>query len=91
MIIVIASCIYLIYFEPPERESHELIAKRYTTAEGFEMPFKPIVHEIRKDTKGIETLMDEAYGIYIHNSPPKGLEGCKDCENADKLSSLLAT
>jgi len=83
--------LYLIYFEPPERESHELIAKRCTTAEGFEMPFKPIVHQIRKDTKGIETLMDEAYGIYSLASPSKGLNGCKDCENANKLSSLLAT
>lgn len=83
--------LYLIYFEPPERESHELIAKRYTTTEGFEMPFKPIVHEIKKDINGIETLMDEAYGIYSLSNPPKGLNGCKDCENADKLSSLLAT
>ena len=81
--------LYSIYFEPPERESHELIAKGHTTAEGFEMPFKPIVHKIRKDTKEIETLMDRAYGVYALTNPPKGREDCKDCENVAKLATLL--
>ena len=81
--------LYSIYFEPPERESHEVIAKRYTTAEGFEMPFKPVVHRIRKDTKEIETLMDKAYGIYALTNPPKGRKECKDCKNVANLSNLL--
>ncbi len=82
--------LYSIYFEPPERESHELIAKKCTTAEGFEMPFKPIVHKIRKDTKEIETLMDKAYGIHPLSNPPKGLEDCDDCRKVASLSSLLS-
>jgi len=81
--------LYSIYFEPPERENHESIAKKYTTAEGFEMPFKPIVHRIRKDTKEIETLMDKAYGIYSLENPPKGIDDCGDCRKATSLSSLL--
>ncbi len=82
--------IYLIYFEPPQKESHELIAKRYTTAEGFEMPFKPTVHKIKKDTKEIEILMDKAYKIYMLTTHPKGLEDCKDCKSLTSLSNLIA-
>lgn len=81
--------LYSIYFEPPECETHERIAKKYTTTEGFEMPFKPIVHKVRKDTEEIEMLMDRAYKIYAKPEPPEGIEDCKDCECMSELLALV--
>lgn len=64
--------LYLIYFEPPEPENHQRLSMKYTMAEGFELPLKPHIHKVEKDTKQIERLMDEAYHIYSLDNPPIG-------------------
>lgn len=80
--------LFLVYFEPPSKEVYEKITDGYTNHEGFEMPFKPRVHKIKKDTKDVERLLDRAEQIYSGEKAPKGLDGCKDCGRLEGLLRL---
>lgn len=81
--------LYLVYFEPPESKNFAKIAEKYTTKEGFEMPFVPKIHEIKKDTEIIEKLMDKAYEIYTKNLPPERNKDCKNCTNLNKICNII--
>jgi hypothetical protein len=81
--------LYLVYFEPPYKERFEEISKKYTTSEGFEMPFKPNIHKIGKDMSKVEKLISKADKLYGMNLPPDGLKGCKDCERLSDLVALV--
>ncbi len=72
--------LYLVYFEPPYREVYEQISEKNTDHEGFSKPFRPKIHMIRKDMKGVERLLDEAERIYKEERPPAGKASCKECE-----------
>jgi len=80
--------LYLIYFEPPYKESYEAITDGHTNGEGFDMPFKPVIHKIRRNTKEIERLLEKASKTYELSRPPKGLDGCKDCGRLDDLINM---
>lgn len=80
-----SSGLHLVYFEPPD-EGFEELERKYVDSEGFGMPFKPTLHRIAKDTKGIEALMDKARLIYGSAKPPNGVEGCEDCRRLDELA-----
>jgi CRISPR/Cas system-associated exonuclease Cas4 (RecB family) len=81
--------LYLVYFEPPYKEGYGTLAKKHTTREGFEMPFKPMIHRIKKDTQEVEKLLKKADSIYSMDKPPKGLNGCKDCIRLEGLMALV--
>lgn len=81
--------LYLIYFEPPYKEMYEAISDGHTNHDGFEMPFKPKIHKIKRDTKEVERLLDRASQIYELKEPPKGLDGCKDCKSLDDLIAIM--
>lgn len=80
--------LYLVYFEPPYKEVYEQITDGHTNEDGFEMPFKPTVHRIKKDTKEVERLLKKAEQTYSSEKIPKGLDGCKDCERLRELIDL---
>ncbi len=78
--------LYLVYFEPPSKDVYEQITDGHTNKDGFEMPFKPKIHKIKKDTKEVDRLLKKAEQVYSKEKAPTGLEGCKDCE---KLADLI--
>ena len=53
------------------------------------MPFKPVIHKIRREPKEIGKLLEKASRIYESERLPKGLDGCKDCERLGDLLSIL--
>ena len=77
------------YFEPPYKETYEAITDGHTNGDGFDMPFKPVIHKIKKDTKEIERLLEKASNTYELSKPPKGLDGCKDCTRLNDLIFLV--
>lgn len=77
--------LYLIYFEPPNKDVYEQIIARHTKYDGFEMPFKPRIHKIKKDLKEVERLLKSAEEIYSKEKAPKGINNCKDCERLEVL------
>lgn len=81
--------LYLVYFEPPYKEVYEQITDGHTKHDGFEMPFKPTVHRIKKDTKEVERLLKKAEQAYSSEKIPKGLNGCEDCTRLDNLIELV--
>ena len=81
--------LFLIYFEPPHSERFEELTARHTTDYGFDMPFRPVIHKLKKDTKEVERLLAEAERIYAMGSPPDGTDDCEDCERLDNLVSLV--
>jgi hypothetical protein len=82
--------LYLVYFEPPYKEKFDDLSKKHTTTEGFEMPFKPMIHRIKKDTKEVESLIAKAGKLYGMDTPPSSLDGCKDCERLADLITLTS-
>ena len=83
--------LYLVYFEPPHSDRFLELTVKHTTDEGFEMPFRPRVHKISKNTDKIENLLKKANKIYEMETLPKGLDGCNDCERLDKLITLMSS
>jgi CRISPR/Cas system-associated exonuclease Cas4 (RecB family) len=83
--------LYLVYFEPPYKEMYETITDGHTNGDGFEMPFKPKIHKIKRDAKEIDRLLEKASKIYEQSKAPKGLNGCKDCERLDNLIDMAKT
>jgi CRISPR/Cas system-associated exonuclease Cas4 (RecB family) len=82
--------LYLVYFEPPYKDVYEQITDRHTNHEGFDMPFKPVIHKIKRDTREVERLLKQAEQVYSEEKPPKvGLDHCKDCERLDSLIAML--
>ena len=81
--------LYLVYFEPPHSDRYLELTVKYTTNDGFEMPFKPTIHRIKKNTEEVEKLIAKADRLYKMNSPPKGLDNCKDCKRLDDLITLV--
>lgn len=83
--------LYLVYFEPPSKEVYEQIIDGYTNDDGFEMPFKPTIHKIKKDTKEVERLLKKAEQAYSSEKAPKGLDGCEDCARLKELIGLAGS
>jgi hypothetical protein len=81
--------LYLVYFEPPYKEAYEKITDGHTNHDGFEMPFRPTVHRIKKDTTEVERLLKKANQAYSGEKIPKGLDGCEDCARLDNLIELV--
>ena len=81
--------LYLIYFEPPYKETYEAITDGHTNGEGFEMPFKPAIHKIRRRPKEIDKLLEKASKIYELEKPPEGINECKDCNRLSDLINLV--
>ena len=81
--------LYLVYFEPPYKETYEAITDGHTNGDGFDMPFKPVIHKIKRDTKEIVRLLEKAGEAYELSKPPKGLGGCKDCEKLENLINMV--
>ena len=81
--------LYLVYFEPPYKETYEAITDVHTNGEGFNMPFKPVIHKIKREPKEIDRLLEKASKTYELSKPLKGFEGCKDCERLEGLISML--
>lgn len=80
--------LYLAYFEPPKRDNFDELTARHTTKEGFDMPFTPAIHRIRKDLAEVERLLAKASRIYALESPPNGKDGCEDCKNLEELVKI---
>jgi CRISPR/Cas system-associated exonuclease Cas4 (RecB family) len=81
--------LYLVYFEPPYKEVYEQITDGYTNQIGFEMPFKPTIHKIKRDTQEVERLFNKAEQIYSNEKPPAGVAGCEDCRKLKELIELV--
>jgi CRISPR/Cas system-associated exonuclease Cas4 (RecB family) len=81
--------LYLVYFEPPYKETYEAITDGHTNRDGFNMPFKPIIHKIKREPEEIAKLLEKASKIYELEKPPKGIEGCKDCVRLESLINLV--
>ena len=81
--------LYLVYFEPPYKETYEAITDGHTNGEGFEMPFKPVIHKIRREPKEIGKLLEKASNVYELTKPPKGIIGCKDCKRLESLINMI--
>jgi hypothetical protein len=81
--------LYLVYFEPPYKETYEAITDGHTNGEGFDMPFKPVIHKIRREPKEIGKLLEKASKIYNSEKPPKGTNECKDCMKFEALVKLV--
>ena len=81
--------LYLVYFEPPHKDVYEQITDGHTKDSGFEMPFKPRIHKIKKDTKEVERLLKKAEEAYSKENAPIGLAGCKDCEKLENLINMI--
>ena len=81
--------LYLVYFEPPYKEKYDELSSRHTTQGGFEMPFKPMIHKIKRNLTEIEELLEKANKIYSSKDQPEGNYGCKDCERLGDLIKLV--
>ena len=81
--------LYLVYFEPPYKETYEAITDGHTSGEEFEMPFKPVIHKIRREPKEIGRLLDKASKIYGLDKPPVGLNNRIDCERLENLVTMV--
>ena len=81
--------LYLVYFEPPYKETYEAITDGHINGDGFEMSFKPVIHKINREPKEIGRLLEKASKIYEFNKPPEGINGCKDCERLEGLMNML--
>ena len=81
--------LYLVYFEPPYKETYEAITDCHTNGYGFEMPFKPVIHKIKREPKEIGRLLEKASKIYELDRAPKGIGGCKDCEKLEGLLNIV--
>ncbi|MGI0100470.1 MAG: PD-(D/E)XK nuclease family protein [Candidatus Micrarchaeaceae archaeon] len=81
--------LYLIYFEPPYKERFDELSSKHTKDDGFEMPFKPKIHKIKKDVKEVERLLEKASKIYSSEKMPESADGCKDCVRLDGLIKLV--
>lgn len=81
--------LYLVYFEPPVREQFREFARKHTTEGGFEMPFAPVLHRVKRDREMISRLIGMAERIFSSEAIPKGLEGCEDCRRLEKLIQLV--
>ena len=81
--------LFLVYFEPPSKEVYEQISDGHTNGVGFEMPFKPVIHKIKKDGKEVEKLLEKASRIYNFARPPKGINNCSDCEKFENLIKMV--
>lgn len=81
--------LFLVYFEPPSKEVYEQITDGHTNKDGFEMPFKPLIHRIKKDAKEVERLLKKAEQAYSSEKAPKGLDGCEDCMRLKGLIGLV--
>ena len=53
------------------------------------MPFKPVIHKIKREPKEISKVLEEANEIYEFERLPKGLDGCKDCEMLNNLINMV--
>ena len=82
--------LYLVYFEPPHSDKFLELTVKHTTNDGFEMPFRPHIHKISKNTNRVEKLLEKAGKVYAMDSPPEGLDNCKDCEKLDNLMALVS-
>ena len=82
--------LYLVYFEPPYRETYDAITDGHTNEDGFDMPFRPVIHRIKKDAAEIDVLLGKANRTYELNRPPKGLAGCKDCKRLEDLIGMVS-
>ena len=81
--------LFLVYFEPPYKEVYEQISDGHTNGVGFEMPFKPVIHKIKKDINEVERLLEKAaVQIYDLVKAPKGIAGCKGCNSLVNLINL---
>ena len=81
--------LYLVYFEPPYKETYGAITDGHTNREGFNMLFKPVIHKIKREPKEIDRLLEKASKTYELSKPPKGLDGCKDCLRLDTLVNMI--
>ncbi|MDG7041124.1 MAG: PD-(D/E)XK nuclease family protein [Nitrososphaerota archaeon] len=82
--------LYLVYFEPPSLDEFEKMVGEGINKEGFEMPFRPVIHEITRNFKMVEELLQKAIKIYSLNKPPNGRTGCPDCKRLNELIRLVA-
>ncbi len=82
--------LYLVYFEPPYKETYEAITDGHTNGEGFEMPFKPVIHKIKIEPNRIGKLLEKAGEIYRSEKLPERRLGCKDCEKLNNLINMLS-
>ena len=81
--------LYLVYFEPPYKETYEAITDGHTNGEGFNMPFKPVIHKIKRESAEIDRLLEKAGEIYRLGKAPKGIDRCKDCEKLNNLMQIV--
>lgn len=82
--------LYLVYFEPPYKEMFDELSNKHTTDGGFEMPFAPKIHKIKKDIAEVERLVEKAEEIYSRKQIPERNNGCKDCGRLDDLIELVS-
>ena len=81
--------LYLVYFEPPKREAFDKESALHIRNEGFEMPFRPVVHKLRKNTRHIEELLKKAEAVYSEEKVPAGIPNCEECARLDTLLKLV--
>ena len=79
----------LVYYEPKTDLSEEWLDS-VVRADGFLMPFVAKLLPLRLEPdKMIPPLLRKAKEILDLATPPKGLDGCKDCQRVDALVGLL--
>ena len=56
------------------------------TAQGFDVPFSALIHEVDIDRSGLDPLLKQIQAIARLTAPPEGRERCRDCA---RLQSLM--
>lgn len=79
----------LVYYEPQTDLSEEWLDS-VVMADGFRMPFTAKLLPLKLEPgRIIPPLLRKARQILDLDEPPKGRDGCKDCQRVDALVDLL--
>ena len=77
----------LVYTEP-RTEEHDAMDEGNRTVDGFKMPFGIKVVSVDLKPDKVLPLMKKTRTIYDNKQPPKGRDGCKDCDCLAKLVEI---
>ena len=81
------SGIGLVYYEPDTDLKADSIDE-YLLEDGFTMPFKCNLHKVKLNPDMIPALLKKVREIHDRETPPDGLNGCKDCEKLEMIINI---
>jgi hypothetical protein len=73
----------LIYYDPQTNATIKNIL-----GDGFNMEFTAIIHEVKTNLDEIEHFLMEAKRITDMDTPPNGIEECKDCKLIEEIKAM---